>query len=139
MQLKRVVVTGMGALTPIGNTLGEYWHALVQGTSGANLITRFDPEAYKVKFACEIKNFDPLTFMDRKEARKMDPFTHYAMACADEAIADSGLLQQPVNLDRIGVIWGAQELVVSPPSLKKPYPTPRAEVQHAFRPSLFLK
>ncbi len=107
MQLKRVVVTGMGALTPIGNTLGEYWHALVQGTSGANLITRFDPEAYKVKFACEIKNFDPLTFMDRKEARKMDPFTHYAMACADEAIADSGLLQQPVNLDRIGVIWGA--------------------------------
>lgn len=107
MQLKRVVVTGMGALTPIGNTLGEYWEALVHGTSGANLITRFDPEAYKVKFACEIKNFDPLTFMDRKEARKMDPFTHYAMACADEAIADSGLLQQPVNLDRIGVIWGA--------------------------------
>lgn len=107
MQLKRVVVTGMGALTPIGNTLGEYWQALVQGTSGANLITRFDPEAYKVKFACEIKNFDPLTLMDRKEARKMDPFTHYAMACADEAIIDSGLLQQPVNLDRIGVIWGA--------------------------------
>lgn len=107
MQLKRVVVTGMGALTPIGNTLGEYWQSLVKGTSGANLITRFDPEAYKVKFACEIKNFDPLTLMDRKEARKMDPFTHYAMACADEAIIDSGLLQQPVNLDRIGVIWGA--------------------------------
>jgi 3-oxoacyl-[acyl-carrier-protein] synthase II len=107
MQLKRVVVTGMGALTPIGNTLGEYWDALVQGTSGANLITHFDPEAYKVKFACEIKNFDPLNIMDRKEARKMDPFTHYAMACADEAIADSGLLKQPVNLDRIGVIWGA--------------------------------
>lgn len=107
MQLKRVVVTGMGALTPIGNTLGEYWEALVQGTSGANLITRFNPEAYKVKFACEIKNFDPLNIMDRKEARKMDPFTHYAMACADEAIADSGLLQQPVNPDRIGVIWGA--------------------------------
>ena len=107
MQLKRVVVTGMGALTPIGNTLGEYWQSLVQGTSGANLITRFDPEAHKVKFACEIKNFDPLTLMDRKEARKMDPFTHYAMACADEAIIDSGLLQQPVNLDRIGVIWGA--------------------------------
>ena len=107
MQLKRVVVTGMGALTPIGNTLGEYWQSLLQGTSGANLITRFDPEAHKVKFACEIKNFDPLTLMDRKEARKMDPFTHYAMACADEAIIDSGLLQQPVNLDRIGVIWGA--------------------------------
>ena len=107
MQLKRVVVTGMGALTPIGNTLGEYWDALVKGTSGANLITRFDPANYKVKFACEVKNFDPLSMMDRKEARKMDPFTHYAMACADEAIADSGLLQQSVNLDRIGVIWGA--------------------------------
>jgi len=107
MQLKRVVVTGMGALTPIGNTLGEYWDALVKGTSGANLITRFDPTNYKVKFACEVKNFDPLSMMDRKEARKMDPFTHYAMACADEAIADSGLLQQSVNLDRIGVIWGA--------------------------------
>ena len=107
MQLKRVVVTGMGALTPIGNTLGEYWEALVKGTSGANLITRFDPTNYKVKFACEVKNFDPLSMMDRKEARKMDPFTHYAMACADEAIADSGLLQQSVNLDRIGVIWGA--------------------------------
>ncbi len=107
MQLKRVVVTGMGALTPIGNTLGEYWDALVKGTSGANLITRFDPTNYKVKFACEVKNFDPLSMMDRKEARKMDPFTHYAMACADEAIADSGLLQQSANLDRIGVIWGA--------------------------------
>ncbi len=107
MQLKRVVVTGMGALTPIGNTLGEYWDALIKGTSGANLITRFDPTNYKVKFACEVKNFDPLSMMDRKEARKMDPFTHYAMACADEAIADSGLLQQSVNLDRIGVIWGA--------------------------------
>ena len=107
MQLKRVVVTGMGALTPIGNTLGEYWDALVNCTSGANLITRFDPANYKVKFACEVKNFDPLSMMDRKEARKMDPFTHYAMACADEAIADSGLLQQSVNLDRIGVIWGA--------------------------------
>lgn len=107
MQLKRVVVTGMGALTPIGNTLGEYWDALVKGTSGANLITRFDPTNYKVKFACEVKNFDPLSMMDRKEARKMDPFAHYAMACADEAIADSGLLQQSVNLDRIGVIWGA--------------------------------
>lgn len=107
MQLKRVVVTGMGALTPIGNTLGEYWDALVKGTSGANLITHFDPENYKVKFACEVKNFDPLSIMDRKEMRKMDPFTHYAMACADEAIADSGLLEQSVNLDRIGVIWGA--------------------------------
>lgn len=107
MQLKRVVVTGMGALTPIGNTLGDYWNALVLGTSGANLITRFDAENYKVKFACEIKNFDPLNFMDRKESRKMDPFTHYAMACADEAIADSGLLSKSANPDRIGVIWGA--------------------------------
>lgn len=107
MQLKRVVVTGMGALTPIGNTLEEYWNALKKGTSGANLITHFDTENYKVKFACEVKNFDPLNFIDRKESRKMDPFTQYAMVSADEAIADSGLLLQPVNLDRIGVIWGA--------------------------------
>jgi 3-oxoacyl-[acyl-carrier-protein] synthase II len=107
MQLKRVVVTGMGAITPIGNTLEAYWKALVQGTSGANLITHFDTENYKVKFACEVKGFEPMDFFDRKEARKMDPFTQYAMVCADEAIADSGLLTQPYNPDRIGVIWGA--------------------------------
>lgn len=107
MQLKRVVVTGMGAITPIGNTLEEYWNALVAGTSGAGLITHFDTSNYKVKFACEVKNFDALNFLDRKEARKMDPFTHYALVSADQAIVDSGILQQSFNPDRIGVIWGA--------------------------------
>jgi len=107
MQLRRVVVTGMGAITPIGNTLNEYWNALVAGTSGAGLITHFDTSKYKVKFACEVKNFDPTNFIDRKEARKMDPFAQYAMVAADEAIEHSGILQQAHNLDRIGVIWGA--------------------------------
>jgi len=107
MQLRRVVVTGMGALTPIGNTLDQYWDGLRSGVSGAAPITRFDTELNKVKFACEIKDFNPLDHFDRKEARKMDPFTQYAMVCSDEAIHDSGLLQDSLNLDRIGVIWGA--------------------------------
>ncbi|MFZ9754418.1 MAG: beta-ketoacyl-ACP synthase II, partial [Bacteroidia bacterium] len=92
---------------PIGNNLNDFWSALVQGTSGACEITKFDHSKFKVKFACEVKNFDPMEFLDKKEARKMDPFTQYAMVCADEAIKDSGLLQQSVDLDRIGVIWGA--------------------------------
>ncbi|MEC8693501.1 MAG: beta-ketoacyl-ACP synthase II [Bacteroidota bacterium] len=107
MQLRRVVVTGMGALTPIGNTLDQYWDGLCNGVSGAAPITRFDTELNKVKFACEIKDFDSMDHFDRKEARKMDPFTQYAMVCSDEAIHDSGLLQDSLNLDRIGVIWGA--------------------------------
>ena len=107
MQLRRVVVTGMGALTPIGNTLDQYWDGLRNGVSGAAPITRFDTELNKVKFACEIKDFNPMDHFDRKEARKMDPFTQYAMVCSDEAIQDSGLLQDSLNLDRIGVIWGA--------------------------------
>jgi len=107
MQLRRVVVTGMGALTPIGNTLDQYWDGLRSGVSGAAPITRFDTELNKVKFACEIKDFNPMDHFDRKEARKMDPFTQYAMVCSDEAILDSGLLQDSLNLDRIGVIWGA--------------------------------
>ncbi|MDB2588999.1 beta-ketoacyl-ACP synthase II [Bacteroidia bacterium] len=107
MQLRRVVVTGMGALTPIGNTLDQYWDGLRNGVSGAAPITRFDTELNKVKFACEIKDFNPMDHFDRKEARKMDPFTQYAMVCSDEAIKDSGLLQDSLNLDRIGVIWGA--------------------------------
>lgn len=107
MQLRRVVVTGMGALTPIGNTLDQYWDGLRNGVCGAAPITRFDTELNKVKFACEIKDFNPIDHFDRKEARKMDPFTQYAMVCSDEAIKDSGLLQDSLNLDRIGVIWGA--------------------------------
>ena len=107
MQLRRVLVTGLGALTPIGNDVPSFFKGLQAGTSGAGLITRFDTEKFKVKFACEVKNFNAEDFFDRKEARKMDPFTQFAMVVADEAIQHSGLLQQSYNPDRIGVIWGA--------------------------------
>ncbi|MCB9168745.1 MAG: beta-ketoacyl-ACP synthase II [Flavobacteriales bacterium] len=107
MQLRRVVVTGLGALTPIGNTLNEYWEGLVSGRSGAVPITRFDASKFKTRFACEVKGFDPEQFMDRKEARKMDPFAQFAIVCSDEAIKDSGLDIVRVDPDRIGVIWGS--------------------------------
>jgi len=106
-QLRRVVVTGLGALTPIGNTVDEYWKGLTSGTSGANLVTKFDAEKFKTRFACEVKDFDPLNFFDRKEARKMDPYTHYALAVAAEAIADTGFDNEKLDLDRVGVIWGS--------------------------------
>lgn len=107
MELKRVVVTGLGALTPIGNNISEYWDALVNGKSGAAPITYFDTEKFKTKFACEIKNFDPTNFIDRKDARKMDKFTQYAMVASDEAIADAKLNLDTINKLRVGVIWGA--------------------------------
>lgn len=107
MTLKRVVVTGLGALTPIGNTLTEYWEGLKKGTSGAAPITRFDATLFKTKFACEIKNFDIGNFMDRKEARKMDPFAQYAMVVVDEAIKDSQLPLTEIDPNRVGVIWGS--------------------------------
>ncbi|GIV37746.1 MAG: 3-oxoacyl-[acyl-carrier-protein] synthase 2 [Cyclobacteriaceae bacterium] len=107
MTLKRVVVTGLGALTPIGNTLSEYWQGLEEGRSGAAPITRFDASRFKTRFACEVKNFDIGNFMDRKEARKMDPFAQYAMVVVDEAIRDSGLPLKELNPDRVGVIWGS--------------------------------
>jgi 3-oxoacyl-[acyl-carrier-protein] synthase II len=107
MQLKRVVVTGLGALTPIGNTLQEYWDGLKAGKSGAAPITRFDATKYKTKFACEVKNFDIGNFMDRKEARKMDPFTQYAMIAVDEAIKNANLPLTDLNPNRVGVIWGS--------------------------------
>ncbi|PIB34820.1 beta-ketoacyl-[acyl-carrier-protein] synthase II [Reichenbachiella sp. 5M10] len=107
MQLKRVVVTGLGALTPIGNNPDEYWQGLSNGVSGAAPITRFDAEKFKTRFACEIKNYDPLDHFDRKEARKMDPFTQYAHIVADQAIVDSGLDLEKIDVDRAGVIWGA--------------------------------
>jgi len=107
MELKRVVVTGLGALTPIGNTKDEYWNALLQGKSGAAPITYFDTEKFKTKFACELKNFNATDFLDRKEARKMDKFTQYAMMASSEAISDSGLDLDKVNKLRVGVIWGA--------------------------------
>jgi 3-oxoacyl-[acyl-carrier-protein] synthase II len=107
MNLKRVVVTGLGALTPIGNTKDEYWNALISGKSGAAPITYFDTEKFKTKFACELKNFEPTDFLDRKEARKMDKFTQYAMVASDEAIVDAELDLDKVNKLRVGVIWGA--------------------------------
>jgi 3-oxoacyl-[acyl-carrier-protein] synthase II len=107
MELKRVVVTGIGALTPLGNTKDAYWDALAKGVSGAARITRFDAEKFRTQFACEVKNFNPEDFIDRKEARKMDPNTQYAMVCGDEAILDSGLDLDKVNKDRVGVIWAS--------------------------------
>ncbi|MFY9281690.1 MAG: beta-ketoacyl-ACP synthase II [Bacteroidia bacterium] len=107
MQLKRVVVTGIGALTPIGNTAQEYWSALSRGVSGAAPITRFDAEKFKTRFACELKNFSIDDHLDRKEARKMDPFTQYAMIAADEAVLDSGIMNTQFIPEDIGVIWGS--------------------------------
>ncbi len=107
MELKRVVVTGLGALTPIGNTKDEYWDALVKGKSGAAPITYFNTEKFKTKFACELKNFEVTDFIHRKDARKMDRFTQYAMVASDEAIADSKLDLDTIDKLRVGVIWGA--------------------------------
>ncbi len=107
MELKRVVVTGMGALTPIGNTLSEYWDALLSGKSGAAPIKQFDASLFKTHFACEVKNFNVEDFIDRKEARKLDQFSQYALVSASEAMADSALLESNPNCDRIGVIWGS--------------------------------
>ncbi len=105
--MRRVVVTGMGAITPLGNNLQDFWKNLTNGVSGAAPITKFDTEFFKTKFACEVKGYDELEHFDRKEARKMDPFTQYAMVCTDEALKDSGLLEQSFDADRVGVIWGS--------------------------------
>jgi 3-oxoacyl-[acyl-carrier-protein] synthase II len=107
MSLKRVVVTGLGAITPLGNTVEEYWKGLINGVSGSANITRFDASNYKTKFACEVKNFNAEDFLDRKEARKLDPYTHYAIAASDEAINDAGIDKEKLNLDKIGVIWAS--------------------------------
>ena len=107
MKPRRVVITGLGALTPLGNTLPAYWEGLLSGTSGAAPITHFDSSKFKTQFACEIKDFDPLNFMDRKEALKCDRFTQYALVSTDEAITDAGLDFEKEDRDRIGVIWGA--------------------------------
>jgi len=107
MQLKRVVVTGLGALTPIGNNIEEYWNALVNGVSGAAPITHFDAAKFKTRFACELKNFEVTDFINKKDARKMDRFTQYAMVASDEAIADAKINLDTINKLRVGVIWGA--------------------------------
>jgi len=107
MELRRVVVTGLGALTPIGNTLSAYWEGLLSGTSGAAPITYFDPTLFKTKFACELKGFDPLDHFDRKEARKYDRFAQYALVAVDEALQDAKFPIETSDKDRVGVIWGA--------------------------------
>ncbi len=107
MQLKRVVVTGIGALTPIGNNLAEYWEGLINGVSGANQITQFDAKKFKTRFACELKNFDPTNFLDRKEARKIDRFTQTALVASDQAVLDAKINKDNINVDRAGVIFGS--------------------------------
>src|SRR5210317_2589964 len=107
MEPRRVVVTGLGALTPIGNTLSDYWDGLLSGSSGAGPITYFDPALFKTQFACELKNFDPLDHFDRKEARKYDRFAQYALVSVAEALEDAALPLEKVDKDRVGVIWGA--------------------------------
>src|SRR5690349_18274960 len=107
MQLKRVVVTGIGALTPIGNNLQEYWNGLINGVSGADFITQFDASKFKTRFACELKNFDPLNYLDRKEVKRIDRFTQTAIIASDQAVLDAGINDQNVNPDRVGVIFAS--------------------------------
>ena len=105
--MRRVVVTGIGALTPLGNNLHEFWDGLVNGVSGANMITRFDTEKFKTKFACELKNYDSAKYFDRKEVNKLDLYAQYALITTDEAIIDSGINLEKVDKDRVGVIWAS--------------------------------
>ena len=108
MQLKRAVITGLGALTPIGNNVEQYWDGLVSGTSGAADITLFDASKFKTRFACELKGFNVLDFLHRKEARRLDPFSHYALVCSDQAIEDAGIKDnEEIDKDRVGVIWAS--------------------------------
>ena len=107
MQTKRIVVTGIGTLTPIGNNLASYWENLVNGVSGADMITQFDASKFKTRFACEIKGFDPVEFMDRKEARKLDRFAQIALVASDQAVLDAGITKDNVDHDRVGVIFAS--------------------------------
>jgi 3-oxoacyl-[acyl-carrier-protein] synthase II len=107
MELKRVVVTGMGALTPLGNNVPDFWNALVGGVSGADFIKSFDVSKFKTKFGCELKNFDPVEFLDKKEARKLDRFTQTALVASDQAVLDAGISKENVNPDRVGVIFAS--------------------------------
>ncbi|MEO6883353.1 MAG: beta-ketoacyl-ACP synthase II [Bacteroidia bacterium] len=107
MELRRVVITGLGAITPLGNSVPEYWDNLLKGVSGAARITRFDPSKFKTQFACEIKGFNLENYFDRKEGRKLDPYAQYGLAASAEAMRDSGIDVTKVDLDRSGVIWGS--------------------------------
>ena len=107
MELKRVVVTGIGAITPIGNTAADYWSGLLNGVSGADRITLFDASKFKTQFACEVKGFDPVDYLDKKEARKLDRFTQLAIVASDEAIKNAGISKETVDPDRTGVIFSS--------------------------------
>ena len=107
MELKRVVVTGLGALTPLGNSVQEYWNGLINGVSGAAAITKFDASKFKTRFACEVKGYDVNNFFERKEGRKLDAFSQYAVVAAEQAIKDAGFDLEKLNHDRVGVIWGS--------------------------------
>jgi 3-oxoacyl-[acyl-carrier-protein] synthase II len=107
MELKRVVVTGLGAITPIGNNVPSYWEGLLNGVNGAADITRFDASKFKSRFACEVKNYDYKDYFDRKDVRKYDLFAQFGLIAADEAIADSGLIDGNTDLDEVGVIWSS--------------------------------
>jgi len=107
MELKRVVVTGIGALTPLGNNLTDYWNGLLHGVSGADFITLFDATKFKTRFACELKNFDPLSFLEKKESRKLDRFAQTAVGASDQAVADAGITKENANPDRVGVVFAS--------------------------------
>ena len=107
MELRRVVVTGLGAVTPIGNTVSEFWEALCKGVNGAGEITRFDSSKFKTRIACEVKDYDPQNFFDRKESRKLDLFTQFAIVASDEAIQDSEITKDNTDLNEIGVVFGS--------------------------------
>lgn len=107
MELKRVVVTGLGAITPLGNTIDEYWKGLINGVSGCDIITLFDASKFKTKFACEIKGFDATAFLEKKEARKIDRFTQTALVASDQAVKDAGITKENVNTDRVGVVFAS--------------------------------
>ncbi len=107
MELKRVVVTGMGAITPLGNTIPDYWNGLINGVSGADMITQFDAGKFRTKFACEVKGFVPTDFLEKKEARKIDKFTQFALVVSDQAMTDAGLNKENINPDRVGVVFAS--------------------------------
>src|SRR5437588_10884392 len=107
MELKRVVVTGIGAITPLGKTVAEYWDGLINGISGADYIKQFDVTKFKTRFACELKNFEPTNYLDRKEARKIDRFAQTAIVASDQAVADANISKESVNPDRVGVIFAS--------------------------------
>ena len=107
MELKRVVVTGLGAVTPLGNTIDDYWNGLINGVSGADMITLFDASKFKTKFGCEVKGFEPTDFLEKKEARKIDRFTQIALVASDQAVNDAGITKENVNTDRVGVVFAS--------------------------------